>query len=83
MKNICKLVNNPQIQISRLNQHSTMAPQIMLYFGVAKAIAQIKIFWLFCTSWNFIVKRFFSYNIHAARAWSWLGTTLNKENAQK
>ncbi|KAG0199711.1 hypothetical protein BGX28_007068 [Mortierella sp. GBA30] len=82
MRNICKMIGNPNIQISGLACHTTMAPQIFLYFGVAKAAAQIKLFGrIFVTSWNFLVKRFLSYNIHAARAWDWLGTPLSKETA--
>ncbi|KAF9922367.1 hypothetical protein FBU30_007565 [Linnemannia zychae] len=80
MENIIKMIN-AQNSSPKLASHATMAPQIFLYFGVAKAVAQIKIFFLICTSWNFIVKRFFSYNIHASRAWDWLGTPLSKETA--
>jgi hypothetical protein len=61
-----------------------MAPQIFLFFGVAKGLAQLKMFFfLFVTSRDFFVKRFFSYNILAGRAWGWLGTPLSKETADK
>lgn len=83
MNNIIKLIKTPHTPSTGLTQHSPMAPQIMLYFGVAKAVAQIKIFFLFCTSWNFVLKRFFSYNIHASRAWDWLGTPMSKDTADK
>ncbi|KAF9282234.1 Apoptosis-inducing factor 2 [Linnemannia elongata] len=83
MNNIIKLIKTPHTSSTGLTQHSPMAPQIMLYFGVAKAVAQIKIFFLFCTSWNFVLKRFFSYNIHASRAWDWLGTPMSKDTADK
>ncbi|KAF9092137.1 hypothetical protein BGX23_004586 [Mortierella sp. AD031] len=83
MKNICKMIKDPKIQTDRLTQHSTMAPQILLYFGVAKAVAQLKLFFVFVTSWDFLLKRFFSYNIHASRAWDWLGIPMSKETADQ
>ncbi|KAG9072211.1 hypothetical protein KI688_006435 [Linnemannia hyalina] len=83
MNNIIKLIKNPSTPSTGLTQHAPMAPQIMLYFGVAKAVAQLKLFFVFCTSWDFFLKRFFSYNIHASRSWSWLGTPLSKETADK
>ncbi|KAF9906244.1 hypothetical protein EC991_000871 [Linnemannia zychae] len=79
-KNICKLIKDPK---ATLAPHSPMAPQIFLYFGVARGVAQLKIFFLFVTSWTFFLKRFFSYNIMAGRAWDWLGTPLSKETADK
>ncbi|KAF9150940.1 hypothetical protein BG015_007244 [Linnemannia schmuckeri] len=83
MKNIINMISNPETPSASLTQHSPMPPQIMLYYGVARGLAQLKIFFMFCTSWNFILKRFFSYNIHASRSWSWLGTPLSKETADK
>ncbi|KAK3831071.1 MAG: hypothetical protein J3R72DRAFT_373455, partial [Linnemannia gamsii] len=80
MKNICKLISNPK---ATLTNHSPMAPQIFLYFGVARGVAQLKIFKLFVITSTFILKRFFSYNILAGRAWDWLGTPLSKETADK
>lgn len=81
MRNICKMIANPKIQAKDLGTHTPMAPQIMLYFGLAKGIAQLKIFRLFVITADFILKRFFSYNIMASRAWTWLGTPLSKETA--
>ncbi|KAF9907561.1 hypothetical protein BX616_000390 [Lobosporangium transversale] len=81
MRNICKMIETPKVQTKDLIVHKPMAPQIMLYYGLAKGVAQLKIFVLFVTAWDFLLKRFFSYNIHATRSWSWLGTTLSPETA--
>ncbi|KAF9101304.1 hypothetical protein BGX27_011537 [Mortierella sp. AM989] len=82
IRNICKMIADPKIQSKQLGTHTSMAPQIMLYFGVAKGVLQLKFFGpLVVTSWSFLLKRFFSYNIGASRAWSWLGTPLSKETA--
>ncbi|KAI8348338.1 hypothetical protein B0O80DRAFT_390564 [Mortierella sp. GBAus27b] len=81
MRNICKMIANPDIQIKDLRVHSPMPPQILLYFGVAKGVAQLKLGRLFVTAWDFLLKRFFSYNVLASRAWDWLGTPLSKETA--
>ncbi|KAG0027191.1 hypothetical protein BGZ81_005815 [Podila clonocystis] len=81
IRNICKMIANPKIQAKDLGTHTPMAPQIMLYFGLAKGISQLKIFRLFVITADFILKRFFSYNIMASRAWTWLGTPLSKETA--
>ncbi|KAF8982592.1 Apoptosis-inducing factor 2 [Entomortierella lignicola] len=82
MRNICKMINKPGIQPKELETHTPIEPQIMLYLGVAQGIAQFKFFGIFLlTSWSFLVKRFFSYNIGASRAWDWLGTPLSKETA--
>ena len=81
MRNICKMIANPKVESNALGAYSPMPPQILLYFGVARGVAQLKIFVLIVTSWNFFVKRFFSYNINASRSWSWLGTPLSKETA--
>ncbi|KAF8942890.1 hypothetical protein BGZ47_006027 [Haplosporangium gracile] len=83
MKNIISMINDPKTPSTSLTQHSPMPPQIMLYYGVARGLAQLKLFFMFCTSWNFFLKRFFSYNIGASRSWSWLGTPLSKETADK
>ncbi|KAF9958648.1 hypothetical protein BGZ72_011182 [Mortierella alpina] len=82
MRNICKMIANPKIQTADLERHVPMPPQIFLYFGVARAAAQIKLLgFMIATSWTFLVKRFFSYNVHATRSWDWLGTPLSKETA--
>ncbi|KAF9159424.1 hypothetical protein BGX20_002937 [Mortierella sp. AD010] len=82
MRNICKMIAKPKIQSKELDTHTPMAPQIMLYFGVAKGVAQLKFFGrIFVIDWDFLLKRFFSYNIHASRSWGWLGTSLSKETA--
>ncbi|KAG0052332.1 hypothetical protein BGZ83_002725 [Gryganskiella cystojenkinii] len=82
MRNICKMIANPKIKASALDVYKPMAPQIFLYFGVAKAVVQMKLFgFLFVTGWDFLVSKFFSYNIHASRAWGWLGTSLSKDTA--
>ncbi|KAF9432450.1 hypothetical protein BGZ76_010794 [Entomortierella beljakovae] len=80
MRNICKMISTPS---KPLDTHNPMLPQIMLYYGVAQGVAQLKMFRLIVVTWNFILKRFYNYNIHASRAWSWLGTPLTKENADK
>ncbi|KAF9301548.1 hypothetical protein BGZ74_006592 [Mortierella antarctica] len=81
IRNICKMIANPKIQAKDLGTHTPMAPQIMLYFGLAKGVAQLKMFRLFVISADFFLKRFFSYNISAGRAWTWMGTPLSKETA--
>ncbi|KAG0248122.1 hypothetical protein BG011_000455 [Mortierella polycephala] len=66
----------------KLETHATMPPQILLYFGVAKGVAQLRLFgWIFVTARDFFLKRFFTYNILATRAWGWLGLTLSEETA--
>ncbi|KAG0020173.1 hypothetical protein BGZ80_004646 [Entomortierella chlamydospora] len=82
MRNICKMIAKPKIQSKELDTHTPMAPQIMLYFGVAKGVVQLKFFGrIFVIDWDFLLKRFFSYNIHASRSWDWLSTPLSKETA--
>ncbi|KAF9343295.1 hypothetical protein BGX26_005968 [Mortierella sp. AD094] len=82
MRNICKMIAKPKIQSKELGAHTSMAPQIMLYFGVAQGVAQLGFFSrVFVIDWNFLLKRFFSYNIHASRSWDWLGIPLSKETA--
>ncbi|KAF9179918.1 hypothetical protein BGZ50_006585 [Haplosporangium sp. Z 11] len=98
MRNICKMIaaqsgssattasgkkaTKQAKQDLKLETHSTLPPQILLYFGVAKGVAQLRLFgWMFVTARDFILKRFFTYNILAARAWGWLGLTLSKETA--
>lgn len=82
MRNICKMIANPKINSSALGTYTPMAPQIFLYFGMARGVVQLKLFGiLFVTSWNFLVKRFLSYNILASRGWDWLGTPLSKDTA--
>lgn len=82
MRNICKMIANPKIQTKDLRTHAPRGFQIFLFFGVAKAAAQFKLFGhVFVTAWDLIVRWFFSYNIFASRAWDWLGTPLSKETA--
>ncbi|KAG0224767.1 hypothetical protein BGW42_004879, partial [Actinomortierella wolfii] len=89
IRNIAKMIEHKkkadasgkQILHEKLGKHKPILPQIMLYFGVAYGICQLKLGVLFATDWKFLVGRFFSYNIHATRAWLWLNTPLSKETA--
>ncbi|KAG0349696.1 hypothetical protein BGZ54_004248 [Gamsiella multidivaricata] len=82
MRNICKMISNPNIQTKGLRTHTPRAPHIFLFLGVAKAAAQVKLFGhIFVTAWDFLLKWLFSYNVHASRAWTWLGIPLTKEAA--
>ena len=52
MRNICKMIAHPEIKTSSLDVYKPMAPQIFLYFGVAKAIVQMNLFgFLIVTGW--------------------------------
>ncbi|KAF9425622.1 hypothetical protein BGZ94_007370 [Podila epigama] len=83
IRNICKMIANPKIATSQLGVYKPIPPQILLYLGMAKGVAQLKMLFLFVTSSDFLLKRFFTYNILASRAWTWLGTTLSKETADQ
>ncbi|KAG0261285.1 hypothetical protein DFQ27_003072 [Actinomortierella ambigua] len=90
VRNIAKMIDSKkksdasgkQVLHEKLGKYKPIAPQIMLYFGVAWGICQLKLFgFLFATDWKFLIGRFFSYNIHATRAWLWLNTPMSKETA--
>ncbi|KAI8805778.1 hypothetical protein BJ742DRAFT_819133 [Cladochytrium replicatum] len=54
-------------------------PQIMLYIGTAQGAGQVKLFGYLFTAGTWLVKRWFSYNVGATRAWTWLGYELTPE----
>ncbi|KND00645.1 uncharacterized protein SPPG_03771 [Spizellomyces punctatus DAOM BR117] len=83
IENVVKLVEGREKGLKddeiKLVERSPVLPQIYLYFGLHRGVAQLSYHGYLYTAGTWLVRKHFSYNVLASRAWDWCGTPLSAE----
>lgn len=82
IENIVRLIKAKEEGVAardvKLLERTPVLPQIYLYFGLHRGIAQLAFHGYLYTAGTWLVRKHFSYNVLAARAWDWCNTPLNR-----
>ncbi|KAJ3049493.1 hypothetical protein HK097_009519 [Rhizophlyctis rosea] len=86
VRNIRKLIDEEKkgrnvgdVMEGELESWKAILPQIFLFLGAHHGFAQLAFKNYLYTAGSWLVRRYFSENVLAARMWDWVGTPLNKK----
>ncbi|KAJ3277711.1 hypothetical protein HK104_003040 [Borealophlyctis nickersoniae] len=86
IENIIQSIHSPKNPDDKsdtpLIHHTPVQPMIYLYFGLHAGIAQLSYRGYLYTAGTWLVRRHFSHNVGAERAWAWVNKPYNRETVR-